>query len=181
MRAPLKYWSCGGSWLVPRSGMMGVAVADFGDEAVGVADGVGAAVVELDEEGFEVGVPALVDPHVGAVGGGDGVAEPLVAGLVNDDEVEAGGDADAGPVTVEIAVVEVVAVGYGGLVLHAGVGDFDELEAVTGEGGTRRNSARRRRACRWSGGTGVWPGRGLRGGRSNRELAGGTVGFCRCR
>ena len=104
--APLKYWSCGGSPLTPRSVMTGAdivggdvradavpvvrvrgGVAAWGARspivagpAVEVGEGIGAAVLVLDEERFEVGVPALVDPHVGAVGGGDGVAEPLVAG-----------------------------------------------------------------------------------------------------
>ena len=75
-----------------------------------------------------------MDPHVGFVGGGDGVAEPLVAALVDDDEVEARADADAGPVAVEIAVGEVIAVGDGALVLHAGVGNLDQFVAVFFEG-----------------------------------------------
>ncbi len=75
-----------------------------------------------------------MDPHVGAVGGGNGVAEPLVTALVDDDEVEAWRDADAGPVAGEIAVAEAVAVGHSGLVFHAGVGNLDELVAVAREG-----------------------------------------------
>jgi hypothetical protein len=66
-----------------------------------------------------------VDPHVGGIGSGDAVAEPFVAALVDDDEVEARADADLGPVAAEVAVLKEVAVGDGALVLHAGVGSFD--------------------------------------------------------
>jgi len=74
-----------------------------------------------------------VDPHVGLVGGGDAVAEPLVRAFVDDDEVEPGADADAGPVALQVAVGEVVAVGHGALVLHAGVGHFNQLVTVLPE------------------------------------------------
>ena len=83
---------------------------------------------------FEIRRPALLDPHVGDVGGGDRVAEPLVAALVDDDEVELQADADAGPVALEIAVGEAVAVGDGALMLHPGVRHFDQLVAVLAEG-----------------------------------------------
>ena len=123
--APLKYWSCEGSWLVPRAVMIGAVVLHLFLVGVDVLHGVIVAVRVLDIQAFEVGSPALVDPHVGFIRGRDGVAEPLVAALVDDDEVEARADADAGPVAVEIAVGEVVAIGDGALVLHAGVRDFD--------------------------------------------------------
>ena len=112
----------------------GAQVVDLRLVAVEVLDGVVLAPAVLDVEAFEVGGPALVDPHVGAVGGGDAVAEPLVAALVDDDEVEAEADADAGPVAAEVAVLEEVAVGDGALVLHAGVGHLDQLVAVAREG-----------------------------------------------
>ena len=49
---------------------------------------------------------AFVNPHVRDVGGGDGVAEPFVGALVNDDEVELKADANAGEVAPEISVRE---------------------------------------------------------------------------
>src|SRR5207237_3888509 len=73
---------------------------------------------------------ALVDPHVGPVGRRDAIAEPLVPALVDDDEVEARADADAGVVAPAVAVPEAVAVGDRTLVLHAGVGHLDQLVAV---------------------------------------------------
>ncbi len=113
----------------------GVLVVDLWFVTVDVGEGVGLTPAVLDVEAFEVGGPALVDPHIGGVGGGDGVAEPLVCGLVDDDEVEARAYADAGPVgRDEVAVLEVVAVGDGGLVLHAGVGDLDEFVTIFGKG-----------------------------------------------
>jgi len=74
-----------------------------------------------------------VDPLVGHVGSRHGVAEPLVRALVDDDEVELHADADAGPVALEVAVREAIAVGHGALVLHAGVGRLDQLVAVLAE------------------------------------------------
>ena len=73
--------------------------------------------------------------HISAgIGGGNAVAEPLVAALVDDDEVEARADADSSPVAAEVAVLKQVAVGDGALVFHAGVGGFDEFVAVLREG-----------------------------------------------
>ncbi len=71
-----------------------------------------------------------MDPHVGAVGGADAVAEPFVPTFVDDDEVEPRRDADTGPVALEIAVREMIAVRNGALVFHAGVRCFDQLVAV---------------------------------------------------
>ena len=85
-------------------------------------------------EALQVGGPAFVDPHVGYIGGGDGVAEPFVPAFVDDDEVEPRADADAGPVAPQVAVGEVVAVSDGGLVLHAGVRHFDQFVAILLEG-----------------------------------------------
>jgi hypothetical protein len=62
------------------------------------------------------------------------VAQPLVRAFVNDDEVESQADAHAGPIAFEIAVREMIAVGDGTLVLHAGVRHFDEFVAVFLEG-----------------------------------------------
>ena len=42
----------------------------------------------LDVEAFQIRRPSLVDPHVRNVGGRHGIPEPLVAALVDDDEVE---------------------------------------------------------------------------------------------
>ena len=98
--------------------------------AIHVLDRVGLALHVLDVQAFEIGRPAFVDPHVGAVGGADAVAEPLVAAFVNDDEVEPRADADARPVAAEVAVLEAVAVGHRALMLHAGIGHLDQLVAV---------------------------------------------------
>src|SRR5947199_100911 len=65
-----------------------------------------------------------------SVGGADAVAEPLVSAFVNDDEVKSRADADACPVAFEVAVSEAVAVGDCALMLHAGVGCFDQLVAI---------------------------------------------------
>ena len=53
-----------------------------------------------------------------------------MAAFVNDDEVETRADSDARPVTLEITVLEVIAVSDGGLVFHAGVWHLDQLVAV---------------------------------------------------
>ena len=71
-----------------------------------------------------------MNPHIGSVGGGDAVAEPLMRALVDDDEVESEADAGARPVAPQVAVGEVVAVGHRALVLHAGVGHLDQLVSI---------------------------------------------------
>ena len=69
------------------------------------------------------------EPHVGHVGGTDAVAKPFVSAR-DDDEVETSRNADAGPITLQIAVREMIAVGDSRLVLHAGVGRLDQFVSV---------------------------------------------------
>ncbi len=78
-------------------------------------------------EPFGVVREALVHPHVRLVLGGDAVAEPLVGAFVDDDEIEL--EAQRGA-PAAVAITEAIAVGHRRLVLHAGVGDFDQLVAI---------------------------------------------------
>ena len=84
----------------------------------------------FDIQALKVRRPALVDPHIRPVGRGDAVAEPLVAAFVDDDEVEAGADSDARPVSLQVAVLEVVAVRDGRLMLHPGIWHFNQLVTI---------------------------------------------------
>src|SRR5215510_6186132 len=96
-----------------------LGVADFGLVAVQVFDGVVVSEHVLDIQSFEISSPALVDPNIRDVGGGNGIAEPFMAALVDDDEIELQTDAGAGPVPLQITVGETITVGYGALMLHA--------------------------------------------------------------
>src|SRR5262249_28541552 len=98
--------------------------------AVQIFDSVRFSPVVLDIQAFQVGGPAFMYPHGGAVGRAYAVAKPLVAAFVDDDEVEARADADARPVAVQEAVLEEIAVGYRALMLHARIGDLNQLVAV---------------------------------------------------
>ena len=131
--APLKYMIARRRAVDAALGDDRLAVADLRLVAVHVLQRVVVAEHVLDVEALEVRRPAFVNPHVRHVGGRDGVAEPLVPALVDDDEVELQADADAGPVALEVAVREAVAVGDRALVLHARVGHFDQLVAVLPE------------------------------------------------
>src|SRR6185312_14223210 len=88
----------------------GLLVFDLGLEAVEVFDGRRMAPAVFDIERFKVSGPALMNPHVGAIGGGDAVAEPLVRALVDDDEIKLEAPGSVGPVAVEITVGEAVSV-----------------------------------------------------------------------
>ena len=90
-RAPLKYWSAGGLALMPRAGENRLGVFHLRLVAVQVLEGVGLSPAVLDVQAFEIGRPTFVNPHVGAVGGADAVAEPFMAAFVNDDEIELAG------------------------------------------------------------------------------------------
>src|SRR6202041_1175740 len=69
-----------------------------------------------------------------SIRGGDAVAEPLMRALVDDDEVESQAEAAAHPVAPKVAIGEVVAVGHCTLMLHPGVGRFNQLVAVLRKG-----------------------------------------------
>ena len=86
--------------------MIGLRVLHFRLVAVHVLQGVVVSVHVFDVQALEIRRPALVDPHVRPVGRADAVAEPLVAALVDDDEVESGADPDARPVALQVAVGE---------------------------------------------------------------------------
>src|ERR1700685_1632432 len=92
-----------------------------------VLHGIGLAPPVFDVEGFKIVRPTLVNPHIGAIGGADRVAEPFVAAFVDDDEVE--------PLTYfiptpEISVGKAIAVGNGGLVFHPRIRHLDQFVAV---------------------------------------------------
>ena len=129
-KAPLKYWSCGGEAFSPRLPMIGLRVPHFRLVAVDVFQGVVVTVHVFHVQALEIRRPALLDPHVGPVGRADAVAEPLVAALVDDDEVESGADPHARPVAPQVAVREPVPVGDRALMLHPGVRHLDQLVAV---------------------------------------------------
>ena len=97
----------------------GLLIPNFQFVAVRVFQIVIVPVHIFDVEAFQICRPAFVNPHVRAVTGCDGVSEPLVPALVNDDEIELETDADARPVALQIAVRKVVAVGDCALMLHA--------------------------------------------------------------
>src|ERR1700735_244361 len=84
----------------------------------------------LDVKALKVRRPAFVNPHIGRIGGGDAVSEPLMPTLVDDNKIEFRADADSGPVAFEIPVCEVVPISDGALVLHAGIRHFNPLVAV---------------------------------------------------
>ena len=97
----------------------GLPVPDLALVPIEVGERVGLAEGVLDVDPLGIRAPGLVNPLVAHVARGDRVAEPLVGALVHDDEVELRADADAGPVALQVAVGEAVAVRHRALVLHA--------------------------------------------------------------
>ena len=108
-------------------------IVNFRLQPAQILDRIGSAPAIFHIKAFEIRRPSFVNPHVRRVGGGNAVAEPLMAALVNDDEVESHADADAGPVAPQVAVLEKVAVGHRALVLHPRVRRLHQLVPIFGK------------------------------------------------
>src|SRR4030095_8109788 len=96
-------------------------VAHFRLVTVRILQTIGFAKHVFHVKTLKVGCPSFVNPHVRRIGCGDTVAKPLMSTFVNDDEIKSRTYAHAGPISFKITIGEMVPVGDGALMFHAGV------------------------------------------------------------